>query len=574
MKRRNLLIQAAWLMAFGSLAFVLCITPAHGQAESEAVEDEEIPQGQRKQYETISIQRDVNTPLNERERVHHFLSRFAPGASKAVFDEVLKTGIEAWLDQQLLGISPEPEILHAKLAELPSYFMTNQEVMQNYIMNLPPNPTIEQIREANILSNTPRNELYQAVLLNAVYGSNLVLETSSDFFRNHLTVELNKGAVRYFGMEYEREVIRGNALGSFGTMLMESAKHPAMLFYLDNYLSRRQPTAQELKQIEARAKARNQSDSQVQEALDIARQRGLNENYARELLELHTLGVDRYYSQNDVIEVAKCLTGWTYNGDRNNPVVFNFRGNLHEPGDKRVLGETIKENTKDGVKEGEAVVHMLLKHKGTAYFLAEKLCRYYLNDNPDDRMIARIARVWRKSEGHIPTVLKAIATDKEFYNPKNYQTKYKRPFEFVVSSLRATGADVQSTRSLQYYLTRMQEELYECPDPTGYYDQAEAWNDAGAIALRWKFCADVALGRVAGITLPESLYASLNPRLPSSWADALIDQIMPLGMSDATREKIHGMVNRYIEKRNRPRVRELAPLIVAAVLGSPDFQRQ
>jgi len=518
----------------------------------------------------LGLARAEEAELTQAQRVGHFLNRFTLGATPELVREVTSKGILFWLDAELAAMSTEGPELGKRLAEFDSLEMTNRDIMNRYVLPLPPNAGIEKIRQRNRQRNIPRMQLRDSVVLRGVYARNQVREVAADFFRNHFCVAVDKGRVRYYATDYEREVVRRHAFGKFGDMLYASANHPAMLVYLDNVVSRRPPTKAELKKIEMRVRLQTKSKGAGREASDIAAQRGLNENYARELLELHTLGVDNYYTQRDVENVAKALTGWTVSSNPEHPHEFEFRKDMHVDEDKVFLNRRIVRNKKNPVAEGEKILDMLIAHEGTAHFLAWKLCRYFVNDAPPDDLVQRIAAVFKKSEGHLPTVYRAIVTDEEFFRPRNYRAKFKRPLEFVVSALRATKADVLHVRGIHGTLRNMSEDLFLCKDPTGYYDQAEAWSDPGAFAVRWKFAYDLMLGKVPGVKVPDTLYEGLTPRNVALWRETLVERLLPGGLGARTSD----VIDRMVKATKAPTLAELAPRIAALILGSPEFQQQ
>ena len=512
--------------------------------------------------------------LTEDERVLHFVNRFTLGATPELVREVKKTGLRAWLDQQLAGEVSENRYLAKQLEKLPSIGLTNRQVMQEYVQPVPKGATAKERRERNRLRNVPRQELRDSVVLRGVYATNQVREVAADFFRNHFCVAVDKGRVREYATEYEREVVRRHVFGNFGDMLRASAKSPAMLVYLDNVVSRRPPTKAELKKIEMRTRLQTKSKEAGLEAVDIAAQRGLNENYARELLELHTLGVDNYYSQWDVENVAMALTGWTVSNDKEHGHVFEFRRAMHEGGDKVFLGGLVARNNKNPEAEGDRILSILIRHKGTAHHLSYKLCRYFVRDDPPADLVDRIATVWRKSKGELPTVYRAIVADPEFFAARNYRAKFKRPFEFVVSALRATHAEIRHVQGIHRALAAMSENLYYCKDPTGYYDQAEAWQDPGAFAVRWKFANDLVAGRIPGVTVPGALYDGLRHFQADRWKEQLLRRLLPSGLTLRSETILDGMIARYLEKNPDPGLAQLAPRIAGLILGSPEFQQQ
>lgn len=517
---------------------------------------------------------EKQTGLSEDQRVHHFLNRFTLGATPALMAEVKAKGMRKWLEEQLKGDRPEPESLKQALGKLNSLDMTLGEIADEYVLELEPDAKPQQRRQARQLAQIPAKELLDSVVLRGAFSNNQLREVGADFFRNHFAVSLEKGPVELMAVNWERTVIREGALGNFGEMLDRSAHHPAMLFFLDNHLSCRPATEAEIEAIEKRGR-------NVEKRLEALRQRGLNENYARELLELHTLGVDNYYSQEDVIEVAKCLTGWTITPRRaaklvdRDPMSFLFVRDFHCSGDKSVLGTTIKENRDNPEAEGAQVIKLLAAHEGTARFLSWKLCRWFVNDEPDEKMVERVTKVFRDSKGDLPSVYLAIFDDPCFFEQANYLAKYKRPFEFVISALRATGAEIGNPTVLHRQLVEMNESIYRCADPTGYYDQAEAWQDPGAMSLRWKFAYDLARGSFFTVQLPRNFYDDLPESEPAKWKDILARKLLCMPLSAQTSAALDKLIERkQADTKPRQLRGELGPLLVAGILGSPEFQKQ
>lgn len=418
------------------------------------------------------------TPLTETERIQHVLSRFAFGATVELVKEVRAKGLEPWFEAQMLASNKESYELGERLRPLETTRMSGAELLQKHNPRNPgPTAPAEKRREYRRLRDMPNRELRRSIVWRGVYSSNPVQEVVVDFWRNHFSVDIGKGYLRIWALPYERDVLRAHAFGRFGQMLEASAKHPAMLIYLDNALSRRPATKGELSTVRERARARSRSKGRAAEAVEIAKQRGLNENYARELLELHTLGVDNFYRQKDVVEVAKALTGWTVNKNAKvGDVGFQYRKGMHVRGTKYFLGRPIRADKKNPLIEGELVLRRLEKHPGTARFLAWKLCRHFVDDKPSDALVGRMAEAFRRGKGDLKAVYRALISDPEFFAPRYYQSKFKRPFEFVISAIRVTRAKVEDPRALLDTLALLQEPLYRQEDPTGYYDTAEAWN--------------------------------------------------------------------------------------------------
>jgi uncharacterized protein (DUF1800 family) len=304
--------------------------------------------------------------------------------------------------------------------------------------------------------------------------------------------------VKFLVGEYERDVIRPHAWGRFEDLLKATAESPAMLFYLDNFLST-SPTAQPAASARrarrgglgfARPRTVDPKDAPAQ-----GRRRGLNENYAREIMELHTLGVEGGYTQKDVTEVARCFTGWTIRDLRRGDPEFAFEERLHDRGDKTVLGQTVKAGGKD---EGDRVLHLLATHPSTARFVSYKLARRFVADEPPASLVDRAAARFRETAGDIRKVVETIVTSPEFRAPESRHAKIKTPLEFVVSAVRASGSDVVDARALARRIAEMGMPLYLQQPPTGYKDTADAWVSTSGLLARMNFAVDLANGRVAG----------------------------------------------------------------------------
>jgi len=528
--------------------------------------------------------------LTEDERILHVLSRFTLGATPELVAEVRRKGIDRWLKKQFAGQLSESEQYQGYADRLKTLKMSREEIAAEYHVYPGGKPSPEERKQFLRRTRIPMSEMKSWIFLRAVYGNNHLREVSSDFFRNHFSVSTEKGAVKALVVDWEREIIYGQALGNFGDMLEATAKHPAMLHYLDNELSRKPATAAELKKLAMRVRRRTGSKERAEEQVDIASQRGLNENYARELLELHTLGVDNYYRQADVLNLAKILTGWSTKKNRPRTgkapeTGFNFYDHLHCDGDKPFLGGVIRENRRNPIAEGEKALEILKTHEGTAHYLSWKLCRYFVNDDPDREMVGRVAGVFSKTGGDLPKVFGAIVNDPGFFSRKNYRAKFKRPTEFVVSALRVTKAEVAGSSdvgrirgrgaTIASHLSSMNEQLYRCADPTGYYDQAEAWRDPGALAIRWNFASDLVAGEISGFRIPSSFYKSLPENDRKAWKDILVKKILPVtGVSRVVSKKMDEVIMPYLEQKSRISGIRLRRAIVAMLLGSPEFQKQ
>ena len=366
------------------------------------------------------------------------------------------------------------------------------------------------------------NTLVGLKLERAVYSRRQLQEVMTDFWFNHFNVYYNKGQVRLVVGDYEQSAIRPNVFGRFEDMLIAAARHPAMLVYLDNFMS----TAP--------------STQQAGNAARVGRQRGgLNENYARELLELHTLGVDGGYTQQDVVEVARAFTGWgianrtsnrpAASGEGNAParaaVEFRFNEGAHAAGDKVVLGQSIAGGR--GMEEGLEILALLARHPSTARHIATKLVSHFVSDEPPAGLVDELARVFLETDGDLAAVTRALFLSDEFYDPSYYRSKVKRPFEFVASALRVVGAEVQPQgQGLVPQLRAFRHLPYAEAAPTGYATTAEDWVSGGAMLARMNFALDLVGERLPGISLSEEgapagiLSTELQaPALPVGGAD-------------------------------------------------------
>jgi uncharacterized protein (DUF1800 family) len=338
-------------------------------------------------------------------------------------------------------------------------------------------------------ANVVVSELQQAKLLRALYSERQLQEVMTDFWFNHFNIYLHKDADQYLVTAYERDVIRPHALGKFKDLLLATAQSPAMLFYLDNWLSMGP------KSLVASAAANKGKQGQAGIKPNIGKPNiGLNENYGRELMELHTLSVNGGYTQHDVTELARVLTGWTIQPVEQG-AMFQFDPRKHDPGDKVVLGHTIPEN---GVNEGLQVLDMLAHNPNTAKFIARKLAMRFVADDPPPALVDRLAQKFLSTDGDIREVLRTLFKSPEFWSAKAYRAKVKTPFEFVVSSLRATGTDLNNPGPVLGILNKMGMPLYEDVPPTGYSMTASTWMNSEALIDRMNYALALSNGQVGG----------------------------------------------------------------------------
>jgi uncharacterized protein (DUF1800 family) len=440
-----------------------------------------------------------------------------------------------------------------------------------------------QQRETLMAINNPQqvvtSELVQSKLLRAVYSERQLDEVMTDFWFNHFNVFIGKGADRYMLTGYERDVIRPHALGKFEDLLVATAQSPAMLFYLDNWLSVG-PDSDFANGIPKRNNNYNwrrppRPPRPMPAKQGKGRRSGLNENYGRELMELHTLGVNGGYTQRDVTEVARVLTGWTLKQPRQGGG-FVFEERMHEPGDKRVLGHRIKSG---GEKEGREVLHILAHHPSTAKFISTKLAMRFVSDDPPSALVDRMTQTFLKKNGDISEVLKTVFRSPEFWAPESYRAKVKTPLEFVTSAVRASGAEVSDAMPLTRQLQNLGMPLYGMQPPTGYSMKADTWVNSSALLGRMNFALALTAGKLKGVQvdLGQMLVPSASPADSQATLLALENSLLAGNVSRQTHDTIAAQMNDpKISQHplNDPTRPPNTSAIAGLLLGSPEFQRR
>jgi uncharacterized protein (DUF1800 family) len=481
--------------------------------------------------------------LTERQAAAHLLSRFTYGATADEIDNVVSQGLEKWFDKQL-NTSFDDTDLKKRLQQYPALTLTNAQLTSRYFRN---GQIIKMAIKDGVINDTAINnsnkkqyrdllkqytkekgidseaelvrQFISQKIIRSIYTQNQLQETLTEFWFNHFNVSFTKGSCAKFIPNYERDIIRPNALGSFEDLLIATAKSPAMLMYLDNFNS----TAEKA--------ITNKSSPN--------RRKGLNENYAREVMELHTLGVDGGYTQQDVTEVARALTGWTVYPMKNNPAKskdaleekrkpgwkessvregdFLFAANRHDQGEKNILGKRFPEE--GGYEEGVTLLKVLANHSSTATFISRKLAIRFVSDNPPQSLIEKMSRKFTETRGDIKAVLTVMVTSDEFWSLNAVREKTKSPYELAISAVRALKANVIQPFQLYKYINRMGQKIYHYQAPTGFPDHAKFWINSGALLNRMNFALDLASGKIPGVRL--DLLKLNDNHEPESSADAL-----------------------------------------------------
>lgn len=540
----------------------------------------------------------ASTFPNDDKTIISVLNRVGFGARPGDVERVRKIGLERYIDEQLHPSRLSDAEAERRLAGLTTINLSSREIAEQF-----ERPLLEARRErkqdaAANGTSTPQEkqdpaamqiqqrangvivELSEQKVLRAIYSDRQLQEVLTDFWFNHFNVDARKGRDRFLLTEYERETIRPHVLGNFRELLGATAKSPAMLFYLDNWLSAdpngphpangRQPGfARPGFGVRPRARIFPPSASGQPPQQANNRRNGLNENYARELMELHTLGVDGGYTQKDVTEVARAFTGWTIGNPRQGGL-FHFEPRIHDDGEKVVLGHKLKAG--GGASDGEQVLDILVSQPSTAKFISTKLARRFVSDTPSPALIDRMAARFKETNGNLTAVMTLLLTSPEFLAPDTYRAKVKTPFEFVVSAVRATGADIVDARPLVRSLQEMGMPLYQCQPPTGYKDTADAWTNTGALVSRMNFALALTSGRMPPPSSPERGpavrqafgrpgrgFVDITPSSLESWQTS-VEAALGQDLSPTTRATT--------AKAATPAQR------IALVLGSPEFQRR
>ena len=567
------------------------------------------------------------TELTEDEATLHALNRLGYGPRPGDVQRVEQMGLEKWIDQQLNPDSIDDSALDQRLEKYSTLAMSSQQLLEQF----PPlalaakqagenkqdfkqdykqqmqekrrdamadvaetgNDNVDKANEALAKIQGPGRiiaELSMAKVDRAVYSNRQLEAVMEDFWFNHFNVFAGKGADRWLLTSYVRDTIRPNTMGKFQDLLTATAKSPAMLFFLDNWLSVDPTAFKEHRQEIAERRARFQSafggfrpfgTPQEQNAEVNAQQqrpkqqdRGLNENYGREVMELHTVGVDAGYTQQDVIEMAECLTGWTVKEPRRDPE-FVFKPEFHAEGKKVVMGHTFDSG---GEKDGEEALAMLANDPHTAKFISTELARHFVSDAPPPALLARMTKTYESTGGDIRSVLRTMIYSPEFWSKETYRAKVKTPFELVASTARALDADVTVSLPLTVWVGRMGEPLFLCQPPTGYSDKASTWVNTGALLNRLNFALGFATNHMAGANVDlADMFGEDASRDPETALTRATDLFLDGQLAPTTMQTLEARLNdpQILQARLDDPVKQVNEgLLSGLVLGTPEFQRR
>jgi len=514
--------------------------------------------------------------MSGREFALQALNRLGYGPRPGDLEKVETMGVPAWIELQLHPEKIPDDALEARLKAYPSLSMTGEQLLNAY-------PNMKRRRLFGLIGGgKPKDVVAEAAaakLLRADLSERQLEEVLTDFWFNHFNVSAAKNQDRWLFIPYERDVIRPRVFGKFRDLLGAVAHSPAMLVYLDNYQST----------IDARyAPAGAQDDiAEMEGAMNKnggkgRRKLGLNENYARELLELHTLGVDGGYVQKDVTELARILTGWTIvqpnkkNAAKVSDVGFRFARRMHDPGGKVLLGDPYAWS---GEAEGEKALDRLARDPHTAHFLALKLCRRFVADDPPPELVERVARRFLDTDGDLRETYRAIFDSPEFRQERFFRSKVKTPLEFVASALRATGAEVRDPEKAARFVDSLGMPLYRCEPPTGWPDRAEAWVNAGALVARLK-AAQGLFNRNPQAPVSADPEAALGPSRRGD-GPALVASLTSAYLGGVVAERTREALLKRLDDPEISRARLDDPQkhyrldrLAALVLGAPDFERR
>src|SRR6202050_231871 len=569
------------------------------------------------------------TELTMDEAIMHAMNRLGYGPRPGDVERIRKRGLEKWVDQQLHPDSMDDSALDGRLQRYPTLNLPAKKLIQDYPQagqvikqeGISKEQYEEQMKEkqreaeSQVMVTGNENldkaqqqlaklqgpgrivaELSMAKVDRAVYSNRQLQAVMEDFWFNHFNVFAQKAEDKWLLPAYMRDTISPHTLGKFEDLLLATAKSPAMLIYLDNFDSADPAAVRRMEAEKAMRRARyggafaggepptpgtfpgpvTSTSAPGANAATAAKkqERGLNENYGREVMELHTVGVDGGDTQKDGIQMAGCLTGWTIRTPRKDPEFF-FDDRIHSQGKKVVMGRTFSYG---GEKDGEEALKMLANHPNTATFISTELARHFVSDNPPPALIQRMSAEYSATQGDIRSVLKTMIYSPEFWSKESYRAKVKTPYELVASTARALNAEVTITLPTAQWVGRMGEPLFLCQPPNGYSDKAETWVNTGALLNRLNFALSFATDKVAGATVGlKKEYGERSAHNPSAALSQAIDAFLGDQISEQTRATLTARLNdpQILQASLDDPVKQVNEgLIAGLVLGAPEFQRR
>ncbi len=523
-------------------------------------------------FGSSSLAAQQPAPMTARDSALHVLNRLAYGPRPGEIDSVARIGVTRWIDAQVGAALPEPaldaaerqfDLLRISPSELAKRAVEMEKQRREAKKMATGTGDDDQRRKGARGPDDPRRlaeQFQELAATRAVLAENQLREVMIDFWTNHFNVVLTKGADRYLLPGYIETTIRPHAMGKFSDLLVAVAHSPAMLFYLDNVRSvapGSEPPAL------TRARMRRFQNPRV-DSMRAKLPTGINENYAREILELHTLGVDGGYTQQDVINTAQILTGWSMERPEKG-VGFEFHDWAHDPGEKLVLG--VRFPSGHGEDEGERLLRMLADNPATMHHVSAKLCARFVSDQPSDGCVDDAVRAWQQSKGDIRKILLAIFRSPDFWAPSGVGHKFKTPLEFVVSSARAVGAIPDTAPILAQTVARLGQPLFMQASPAGYPEAQGEWANSGALLDRMNVATALASGRL-GSLMPRLDLLAPGVMLPADLVSAISARLFANGLSAHSVEVITR------EAGDPPPGTDARAYAIGLALGGPEFQRQ
>ncbi len=480
-------------------------------------------------------------------KIIHLLNRLSLGIRPGEIEQVQKLGIDKYIQEQLNPETiSEPAILTDRLSKLDTINLSPVELFQRYnpnrqVDNQNPLPADKKIQQQQTRQVT--NQAIEARLWRSIYSQRQLNEVMVDFWYNHFNVHAEKGLDKLWVGAYEQQAIRPYAMGKFRDLLGATARHPAMLFYLDNW------------------------QNSVSNPNKKGKVQGLNENYARELMELHTLGVDGGYKQDDVIALAKIFTGWGFKQPGQkvpDGYSFQFNTNRHDFSNKIFLDNNISGS---GIGEVEQALDLLSRNPKTARQISFKLAQYFVTDNPPKSLIDKLSKKFITTDGDIKLVLDTLFHSSEFWDAKYYGVKFKTPYQYVISSIRSTGTEITNPKPLNDFLKQQGMPLYGCPTPNGYKNTQDAWLNPDSMTRRINYATNLAKGKLpisASTTTAPNSPLQIQTGLPSALTISIVD---PVKLAATLGNNFSTQTQQAIASSN-------SDLRAALILGSPEFMKK